>query len=126
MADRSLYVTACGLGTSPIPVVSEILEIEFDFLSHRLVARIRRGDNRELPLEPQTVADLYRRVIDILNGIGVAVPSTRCRTRCRTPSAVCRITPTLPMIPLPPIGSGARSCRPIMSSRSFEPGSGRE
>jgi Family of unknown function (DUF5996) len=68
-----LYVTARGLGTSPIPAGSEILEIEFDFISHRLVARTSRGDKRELPLEPQTVADFYRRVIDLLNGIGVAV-----------------------------------------------------
>ena len=68
-----LYVTACGLGTSPIPAGSEILEIEFDFISHRLVARSSRGEMRELPLEPQTVADFYRRVIDVLNDIGVAV-----------------------------------------------------
>jgi hypothetical protein len=39
-----LYVTACGLGTSPIPAGSEILEIEFDFISHRLVARTSRGE----------------------------------------------------------------------------------
>jgi hypothetical protein len=68
-----LYVTAFGLGTSPIPAGSEILEIEFDFISHRLVARTSRGEVRELPLEPQTVADFYRRVIDVLNDIGVAV-----------------------------------------------------
>ena len=68
-----LYVTARGLGTSPIPVGSEILEIEFDFISHRLIARTSRGDERELPLEPQTVADFYRRLIDLLDGIGIAV-----------------------------------------------------
>jgi hypothetical protein len=51
-----LYVTARGLGTSPIPTGSEILEIEFDFTSHRLIAHTSRGENRELPLEPQTVA----------------------------------------------------------------------
>jgi Family of unknown function (DUF5996) len=68
-----LYVTARGLGTSPIPVGSEILEIEFDFISHRLVARTSRGDQRELPLEPQTVADFYRRAIELLNVLGIAV-----------------------------------------------------
>jgi len=68
-----LYVTACGLGTSPIPAGSEILEIEFDFISHRLVVRTSRGEVRELPLEPQTVAGFYRRVIDVLNDIGVGV-----------------------------------------------------
>jgi Family of unknown function (DUF5996) len=44
-----LYATARGLGTSPIPVGNEILEIEFDFISHRLVARTSRGDTPELP-----------------------------------------------------------------------------
>ena len=68
-----LYVTARGLGTSPIPAGSEILEIEFDFISHRLIARTSRGEKRELPLEPQTVADFYRSVIGLLNRIGVAV-----------------------------------------------------
>ena len=68
-----IYVTARGLGTSPIPIGSEILEIEFDFISHRLVARTSRGEERLLPLVPQTVADFYGRVIDLLNGIGVAV-----------------------------------------------------
>ena len=43
-----LYVTARGLGTSPIPAGSEILEIEFDFISHRLIARTSRGEKREL------------------------------------------------------------------------------
>jgi hypothetical protein len=68
-----LYVTARGLGTSSIPAGNEILELEFDFISHRLVARTSRGDQQALPLEPQTVADFHRRVIDLLNGIGVAV-----------------------------------------------------
>src|SRR5216117_3916762 len=68
-----LYVTARGLGTSPIPAGSEILEIEFDFIGHRLIARTSRGEKRELPLKPQTVADFHRCVIDLLKGIGVSV-----------------------------------------------------
>jgi hypothetical protein len=68
-----LYVTARGLGTSPIPVGNEILEIEFDFISHCLVARTSHGDERRLPLEPQTVADFHHGLVDLLNGIGVAV-----------------------------------------------------
>jgi Family of unknown function (DUF5996) len=51
-----LYVTARGLGTSPIPAGREILELEFDFMAHRLVVRTSRDEKRELPLEPQTVA----------------------------------------------------------------------
>ncbi len=67
------YVTARGLGTSPIPIGREILEIEFDFIGHRLTIRTSRGEDRNLPLEPQTVADFHRRVIALLNEIGVAV-----------------------------------------------------
>ena len=67
-----LYVTARGLGTSPIPFGSDILEMEFDFISHRLVARTSRGEERALPLQPQAVADFRVRVIDLLKGIGVA------------------------------------------------------
>jgi hypothetical protein len=67
-----LYVTARGLGTSPIPVGNEILEIEFDFISQLLVARTSRGDTRQLPLEPQTVHDFYHRLMDLLKDIGIA------------------------------------------------------
>ncbi len=68
-----LYVTARGLGTSPIPCGNEIFEIEFDFINHHLLVRTSRGAERMLALEPQTVADFHRRIIDLLNGIGVAV-----------------------------------------------------
>jgi Family of unknown function (DUF5996) len=68
-----LYVSARGLATSPIPAGNDILEIEFDFLRHRLAARTSRGDERMLPLEPQTVADFHDRVIGLLKGIGIDV-----------------------------------------------------
>jgi hypothetical protein len=68
-----LYVTARGLGTSPIPIGHEILEIEFDFIDHRLVARCSRGEVQALPLAPQTVADFHGRVMGLLNGMGIAV-----------------------------------------------------
>jgi Family of unknown function (DUF5996) len=69
----TLYVTARGLGTSPIPAGTEIFELEFDFIGHRLVARTSRGEERMLALEPQTVADFYRRTVQLLKDIGVAV-----------------------------------------------------
>jgi len=67
----ALYVTARGLGTSAIPAGNEILEIEFDFISHRLVARTSRGEQGAVPLEPQSVADFYRRTMDLLASMGV-------------------------------------------------------
>jgi hypothetical protein len=69
----ALYVTARGLGTSPIPFGHEIFEMEFDFIAHRLVVRTSRGERRELPLVPQTVADFYRQVFDLLKDIGITV-----------------------------------------------------
>jgi len=68
-----LYVTARGLGTSPIPIGAEIFEIEFDFVGHRLAVRTSRGAERSLPLRPQSVADFYRATIDLLDSMGVAV-----------------------------------------------------
>src|SRR3546814_14450118 len=52
-----LYVTARGLGTSPIPADGELLEIEFDFIAHRLACRTSRGAERTLALQPRAVAD---------------------------------------------------------------------
>ena len=69
----ALYVTARGLGTSPIPFDGESLELEFDFISHHLVARTSRGKTDALLLEPQTVADFYRRVMELLAHLDVAV-----------------------------------------------------
>jgi hypothetical protein len=67
-----LYVTARGLGTSPIPNGNEIFEIEFDFVGHRLAVRDSKGAERSLPLKPQTVADFYRSLVDLLDHMGVA------------------------------------------------------
>jgi hypothetical protein len=68
-----LYVTARGLGTSPIPVGHEILEMEFDFHRQVLAIRISHGAERTVQFVPQTVADFYRRVIDLLNDVGVSI-----------------------------------------------------
>ena len=68
-----LYVAARGLTTSPMPFAGEILEIEFDFVHHRLLARTSRAEERSFALEPQTVADFYARVGALLRELGVKV-----------------------------------------------------
>ena len=68
-----LYVTASGLGTSPIPSGNELFEIEFDFIRHRLVARTSRGEDGTLPLRAQTVAAFYHGILDLLRDLNVAV-----------------------------------------------------
>lgn len=56
----TLYLTARGLGTSPMPVGERSVDVELDFIDHRLVARASDGDVRSMPLAPQSVADFYR------------------------------------------------------------------
>lgn len=67
------YVTARGLGTSPISVGKEIFEFEFDFIKHRLAVRLSSGQERALALEPQSVAEFYRRVTNLLGELGITV-----------------------------------------------------
>lgn len=68
-----LYVTARGLGTSPIPIGTEILEIDFDFIGHRIAVRTSHGAEDGFPLTPQSVADFHRRLFELLSRLGVAV-----------------------------------------------------
>ncbi len=65
-----LYVTARGLGTSPIPHGELTFEVDFDFIDHRLLVRTSDGRTEALPLEPQTVADFYRRYLEVLRSLG--------------------------------------------------------
>ncbi|HXS21018.1 MAG TPA: DUF5996 family protein [Steroidobacteraceae bacterium] len=67
------YVTARGLSTSPIPSDRESFEMEFDFIAHELFVRASWGAERTIALEPQAVSDFYRKVADLLDGMGVRV-----------------------------------------------------
>jgi hypothetical protein len=67
----TLYVTARGLTTSPIPYGERVFQIGFDFLDH--VLRIETGDGarRQLPLRPQPVAEFYAAVMATLSDLGM-------------------------------------------------------
>ncbi|HEY2714101.1 MAG TPA: DUF5996 family protein [Chthoniobacterales bacterium] len=69
----TLYLTARGLTTSPIPHGFDTFEIRFDFISHEL--RILKSDGavRVLPLRPQSVADFYREVMGALEKLALPV-----------------------------------------------------
>src|SRR5271156_5700655 len=49
----TLYVTARGLTTSPIPYGKGAFQIDFDFLDHVLRVRTSEGHFRELRLSPK-------------------------------------------------------------------------
>lgn len=73
----TLYVTARGLSTSPIPHGTRTFEMEFDFVVHRLDIRSNDGRERTVPLEPQSVAAFYRQVMASLDDLDLHVDIRR-------------------------------------------------
>jgi hypothetical protein len=67
------YVSARGLSTSPVPVGSEILEIEFDFIGYQLIFRSSRGEQRTIALEPIPVAIFYKLLMECLRDMGAGI-----------------------------------------------------
>ena len=68
-----LYVHTRGLGTSPIHYRHGMLQIDFDFVDHRLLVSTSEGSNRGFDLEPMSVAAFYRRFMAELGAAGVMV-----------------------------------------------------
>jgi hypothetical protein len=69
----TLYVTARGLTTAPIPDRARSFQIDFDFIDHVLRIATSDGEQRRLPLVPQSVASFYAAVIEALEGLGIDV-----------------------------------------------------
>jgi len=68
-----LYVSARGVTTTPMAYGVRALEVEFDFIEHRLAVKTSDGALREIALRPQAVADFYREYIDVLAGLGITL-----------------------------------------------------
>jgi uncharacterized protein DUF5996 len=69
----TLFPTARGLTTTPMPYGRCMLEIAFDFVDHRLRFETSDGRRAEIALEPKTVADFYREVIRTLDDLQMPV-----------------------------------------------------
>jgi Family of unknown function (DUF5996) len=69
----TLYVTARGLTTSPMPHHKRVLQIDFDFIDHQLVLRTSDGREERFALAPMSVADFYAEVMSRLRKLGVDV-----------------------------------------------------
>jgi hypothetical protein len=69
----TLYVTARGLTTSPIPSGERSFQIDFDFLDHALRLSTSDGAARQLPLVAQSVASFYAAVMAALKELGIEV-----------------------------------------------------
>lgn len=70
----TLYVTPRGLTTSAMPSGDGgTFEIEFDFCAHQLRITVEGGAQREIALEPKSVATFYAEVLDALGSLGLAI-----------------------------------------------------
>src|SRR3989440_8181846 len=69
----TLYVTARGLTTSPIPYGARVFEIEFDFIDHNLSIATNDGARREIPLNSRSVAEFYREIMATLKDLNLPV-----------------------------------------------------
>jgi len=69
----TLYVTARGLTTSPIPFGERIFQIDFDFIDHALCFATSDGLQAQFPLRPQSVADFYSATLTTLENLGIEV-----------------------------------------------------
>ena len=69
-----LYVTPRGLGTSSVPYRGGAFDIEVDVVDHRLLVRASSGEDRSVPLEPQSVAVFHARTMAALADLGIEAP----------------------------------------------------
>jgi Family of unknown function (DUF5996) len=70
----TLYPTIRGVTTGPMPYGREMLEIDFDFVEHVLLAQ--RSDSTKtyaLDLEPMAVSHFYRELMEGLEWLGAPV-----------------------------------------------------
>ena len=68
-----LYVSPRGLTTTSMPYGDRAIEIEFDFIDHKLHIECSDGAIRILDLRPQSVADFYAEVMSALRELKVTV-----------------------------------------------------
>ena len=108
----TLYVSATGLTTGPIPYPGGVFELRFDFLQHELAIVTSEGGAVTLPLRAESVAEFYSGDDERSGDAGdrgghpdEAAGGRRSRFRSIRMSATART------IPRRRIGSGGSWCR---------------
>jgi hypothetical protein len=69
----TLYLTARGLTTSPIPHGAQTFEMLFDFVDHQLQILTSDGEGCAIHLRPISVATFYREVVNMLEVLELPV-----------------------------------------------------
>jgi hypothetical protein len=96
----AFYVSARGLTTSPIPVGERVLDIEFDFIDHALVARTSDGGVASTPLCESPLTGFYAAYMEQLRRLEVEVSIRPFavempeRVQLDQDTRICRYDPT--------------------------------
>jgi hypothetical protein len=69
----TLYVTARGLTTSPIPYGTRTFVVNFDFIDHNLLIQTSDGTSKSLGLSPRSVAEFYHEFMAALHALHIDV-----------------------------------------------------
>jgi Family of unknown function (DUF5996) len=69
----TLYVTARGLTTSPVPYETRTFQIDFDFIDHKLLIQTSDGGVQAMSLRPRSVADFYQELFAKLAELNINV-----------------------------------------------------
>ena len=69
----TLYLTARGLTTSPVPFDSCLVQFDFDFIDHALFVRTSEGAERRLALAPKSVSDFHAELFSTLEEMRLPV-----------------------------------------------------
>ncbi len=69
----TLYLSARGLTTSPIPYGARVFELRFDFIDHELRFLRNDGALRVLKLRPQSVAAFYGEVMETMQMLDLPI-----------------------------------------------------
>lgn len=73
----TLYVTARGLTTGPVPYGDRVFQIDLDFIDHVLSVLSNDGRSGRVALQPQSVATFYAKLMDELEKLGLPVDIDR-------------------------------------------------
>jgi hypothetical protein len=80
-----LYLTARGLTTATLPYEGRALQIDFDFVAHRLDIRTSDGAQRTRPLRAEAVADFHHALFEELAAVGVSIAISDMPTEIEAP-----------------------------------------
>jgi len=74
------YITARGMTTSPMPYEQRDIEVQFDFIEHKILIETSEGRVVTMAMAPQSVADFYKKFMGAFAelGINVRIRTTPC------------------------------------------------